>query len=293
MIEMMLKRLIDIVIVLIFAPIILIFVILISLTLLAKQGRPIFFAQNRVGKNNQLFKLYKFRTMETTAEEDFHKSHYLDLAKGKNIIPSNSPLEPIRIENDDRITRYGAFLRKTSLDELPNILNVLTGDMSIVGPRPLVNYEAELYGDFNRKVTHIDLTNYEPLMSRIDEQGFEIMNEENKPNNDTHASIDDFMKIDLRVAKVVYASEVEGADKLIQLTLDVGELGQKTVFAGIKSKYSQDSLIDKLVVLVFNLAPRKMRFGLSEGMVLASSDEEGGIFLLSPDTGAKPGQKIK
>jgi methionyl-tRNA synthetase len=101
------------------------------------------------------------------------------------------------------------------------------------------------------------------------------------------------MKIDLRVAKVVDASEVEGADKLIQLTLDVGELGQKTVFAGIKSKYSPDSLIDKLVVLVFNLAPRKMRFGLSEGMVLASSDDEGGIFLLSPDTGAKPGQKIK
>jgi methionyl-tRNA synthetase len=130
-------------------------------------------------------------------------------------------------------------------------------------------------------------------MSRIDEQGFEIMNEETKPNNETHASIDDFMKIDLRVAKVVDASEVEGADKLIQLTLDVGELGQKTVFAGIKSKYSPDSLIDKLVVLVFNLAPRKMRFGLSEGMVLASSDDEGGIFLLSPDTGAKPGQKIK
>ena len=149
------------------------------------------------------------------------------------------------------------------------------------------------YGDFNGKVTHIELTNYEPLMSRIDEQGFEIMNEETKPNNETHASIDDFMKIDLRVAKVVDASEVEGADKLIQLTLDVGELGQKKVFAGIKSKYSADSLIDKLVVLVFNLAPRKMRFGLSEGMVLASSDDEGGIFLLSPDTGAKPGQKIK
>ena len=119
MIEMMLKRVIDLAIVIIISPIILFLVILISFTLLFKQGRPIIFVQNRVGKNNQLFKLYKFRTMETTAEEDFHKSHYLDLAKGKSIKPNNSPLEPIRIENDDRITAVGRFLRKTSLDELP------------------------------------------------------------------------------------------------------------------------------------------------------------------------------
>ena len=182
------------------------------------------------------------------------------------------------------LTAINAF-KNLSLALMPILPELTNRIFKIIG-----NYA---YGDFNGKVTHIELTNYEPLMSRIDEQGFEIMNEETKPNNETHASIDDFMKIDLRVAKVVDASEVEGADKLIQLTLDVGELGQKTVFAGIKSKYSPDSLIDKLVVLVFNLAPRKMRFGLSEGMVLASSDDEGGIFLLSPDTGAKPGQKIK
>ena len=182
------------------------------------------------------------------------------------------------------LTAINAF-KNLSLALMPILPELTNRIFKIIG-----NYA---YGDFNGKVTHIELTNYEPLMSRIDEQGFEIMNEETKPNKETHASIDDFMKIDLRVAKVVNASEVEGADKLIQLTLDVGELGQKTVFAGIKSKYSPDSLIDKLVVLVFNLAPRKMRFGLSEGMVLASSDDEGGIFLLSPDTGAKPGQKIK
>ncbi len=182
------------------------------------------------------------------------------------------------------LTAINAF-KNLSLALMPILPELTNRIFKIIG-----NYE---YGDFNEKVTHIELTNYEPLMSRIDEQGFEIMNEETKPNNETHASIDDFMKIDLRVAKVVDASEVEGADKLIQLTLDVGKLGQKTVFAGIKSKYSAHSLIDKLVVLVFNLAPRKMRFGLSEGMVLASSDDEGGIFLLSPDTGAKPGQKIK
>ena len=151
MIEMMLKRLFDIAIVLIFSPILLTFAILISFVLLLKQGSPIFFVQNRVGKNNKLFKLYKFRTMEITAEEDFHKSHYLDLAKGKSIKPNNSPLEPIRIENDDRITAVGRFLRKTSLDELPNVLNVINGDMSLVGPRPLVDYESELYGTYNEK----------------------------------------------------------------------------------------------------------------------------------------------
>ena len=151
MIEMMLKRLFDITIIIVFSPFLSIFALIISLILLFKQGRPIFFIQNRVGKNNQKFKLYKFRTMETSAEEDFHKSHYLDLAKGKSIEPNNSPLEPIRIENDDRITNTGSILRRTSLDELPNILNVIRGDMSLVGPRPLVDYESELYGKYNEK----------------------------------------------------------------------------------------------------------------------------------------------
>ena len=145
----MFKRLFDITIVIVFFPLILVLLILISSYLIIKQGRPIFFVQNRVGKDNKSFILYKFRTMEITAEEDFHKTHYLDLAKGKEVKPTNSPLEPIRIENDDRITVSGAFLRKASLDELPNIFNVLLGDMSLVGPRPLVDYESELYGEYN------------------------------------------------------------------------------------------------------------------------------------------------
>ena len=151
MIEMMLKRLFDIAIIIVLSPFLSIFALIISLILLLKQGRPIFFIQNRVGKNNQKFKLYKFRTMETSAEEDFHKSHYLDLAKGKSIEPNNFPLEPIRIENDDRITNTGSILRRTSLDELPNVLNVIRGNMSLVGPRPLVDYESELYGKYNEK----------------------------------------------------------------------------------------------------------------------------------------------
>ena len=170
MIEMMLKRLFDIAIIIVFSPFLSIFALIISLILFLKQGRPIFFIQNRVGKNNQKFKLYKFRTMETTAEEEFHKSHYLDLAKGKSIEPNNSPLEPIRIENDDRITGVGHFLRKTSLDELPNVLNVIIGNMSLVGPRPLVDYESELYGKYNEKRNSVlpGITGLAQVQGRLD-----------------------------------------------------------------------------------------------------------------------------
>jgi lipopolysaccharide/colanic/teichoic acid biosynthesis glycosyltransferase len=166
----MLKKFFDITVVIIFMPLIIIFLILISFYLLIKQGKPIFFVQNRVGKDNKSFKLYKFRTMEITAEEDFHKSHYLDLAKGKRVEPTNSPLEPIRIENDDRITTTGAFLRKASLDELPNVFNVLLGDMSIVGPRPLVDYESELYGDYNLKRCSVlpGITGLAQIQGRLD-----------------------------------------------------------------------------------------------------------------------------
>jgi len=166
----MLKKLFDKTVVIIFMPLIIIFLILISFYLLIKQGKPIFFVQNRVGKDNKSFKLYKFRTMEITAEEDFHKSHYLDLAKGKRVEPTNSPLEPIRIENDDRITTTGAFLRKASLDELPNVFNVLLGDMSIVGPRPLVDYESELYGDYNLKRCSVlpGITGLAQIQGRLD-----------------------------------------------------------------------------------------------------------------------------
>jgi methionyl-tRNA synthetase len=108
-------------------------------------------------------------------------------------------------------------------------------------------------------------------------------------------NIDDFGKIDLRVARIANAEQVEGAAKLLKLTLDIGP-AQKTVFAGIKSAYDPAKLIGRLTVMVANLAPRKMKFGLSEGMVLAASDETGevpGLFLLSPDSGAQPGMRIK
>jgi methionyl-tRNA synthetase len=106
-------------------------------------------------------------------------------------------------------------------------------------------------------------------------------------------SIDDFSKIDLRVARITMAEHVEGADKLLRLTLDVGALGTRQVFAGIKSAYDPEALKGRLTVMVANLAPRKMKFGLSEGMVLAASGEAPGLYLLAPDSGAQPGMKVK
>jgi methionyl-tRNA synthetase len=105
--------------------------------------------------------------------------------------------------------------------------------------------------------------------------------------------IDDFAKVDLRIARIANAEHVEGADKLLKLTLDVGLLGTKQVFAGIKSAYDPETLKGRLTVMVANLAPRKMKFGMSEGMVLAASGDAPGLFLLSPDSGAEPGMKVK
>jgi methionyl-tRNA synthetase len=104
-------------------------------------------------------------------------------------------------------------------------------------------------------------------------------------------SIDEFRKVDLRVVRIVNAEAVVGADKLLKLTLDLGS-ETRTVFAGIKSAYDPAALKGRLTVMVANLAPRKMKFGVSEGMVLAASGEGEGLYLLSPDSGATPGMRI-
>ena len=109
----------------------------------------------------------------------------------------------------------------------------------------------------------------------------------------SRVTIDDFSKIDLRIARIVNAEAVDGADKLVRLTLDIGEANPRTVFAGIKSAYAPESLVGRLTPMVANLAPRKMRFGVSEGMVLAASGDGPGIFLLTPDSGATPGMRVK
>ena len=103
---------------------------------------------------------------------------------------------------------------------------------------------------------------------------------------------DDFTKVDLRIARVVEASHVEGADKLLQLTLSLGGGVTRNVFAGIKKAYEPEALVGRLVMYVANLAPRKMKFGVSTGMVAASGPGGEEVFLLSPDEGSKPGQRV-
>jgi methionyl-tRNA synthetase len=144
---------------------------------------------------------------------------------------------------------------------------------------------------------------YEHLMTRIDPKQVEALIEPNKETPEvtppaaagqaSTISIDDFAKLDLRVAKIVGAEAVDGADKLLKLTVDLG--GEtRTLFAGIRSAYDPTKLVGRLTVVVANLAPRKMRFGTSEGMVLAASGDQGpGIYLLSPDDGAQPGMRVK
>ena len=151
-----------------------------------------------------------------------------------------------------------------------------------------LNIDFSSIDDVDKILTN-KINNYKPLLNRLDKI---IIPEEEDMDNVNLINIDQFSAVDLRVAKIIDAKDVEGADKLLQLNLDVGDLGTRNVFAGIKSAYKPDELIDRLVVLVNNLEPRKMKFGLSEGMVLASSNENG-IYLVSPDDGAKPGMKVR
>jgi methionyl-tRNA synthetase len=106
-------------------------------------------------------------------------------------------------------------------------------------------------------------------------------------------SIDEFMRVDLRVAKILSADLIPGADKLLKLEVDVGELGKREIFAGIRAAYDPGTLVGRLIVVVANLEPRKMRFGVSEGMMLAAGPGGKDIFALSPDSGAAPGMRVK
>ena len=162
------------------------------------------------------------------------------------------------------------------------------------------------WSDANTRLSSHTIGIYTHLMQRVTPEQLEalfeppaVVKEKVTPGGEEIAptiSIDDFAKIDLRIAQIVNCEAVEGSVKLLRLTLDVGEGHTRNVFSGIASMYKPEDLVGKLTVMVANLAPRKMKFGVSEGMVLAAShaDEkaEPGIYVLHPWPGAKPGMRI-
>ena len=155
------------------------------------------------------------------------------------------------------------------------------------------------WGDIAQPLLGHRIAKFVPLLERVDPDAVQAINAEARGETvtevtaqDEQIDIDLFSKIDLRVARIVAASHVEGADKLLELKLDLGG-AERTVFAGIRSAYDPAALVGRHVVVVANLKPRKMRFGTSEGMILAAGDGGKEIFLLGPDTGAEPGMRVR
>jgi methionyl-tRNA synthetase len=198
-----------------------------------------------------------------------------------------------------------------------NLFRLLTIFLQPILPRlaeqveKFLNVSPFTWDDTQTLLLDHTINKYKHLAKRIEDKQIETLVEKSKTtmteSNSTESkkaenknipaiadtiNIDDFVKVDLRVAKIVNAEHVEGADKLLQLTLDIGS-EQRNVFAGIKSAYQPEDLIGKLTVMVANLAPRKMRFGVSEGMVLAAGPGGNDLWILHPDQGAEPGMKIK
>ena len=245
---------------------------------------------NKLSKNIDTEMISKLVNQKNLIIELYEKRNYsklirliMDMADDVNkYINDKTPWKKeLEEANDIATTALNAFYILTIY--LRPILPELTEKVT-----NFLNQDINSFDDINETLKN-DINKYKPLLNRLERI---IISEEKPMNESNNINIDQFSLVDLRVAKIINASEVDGADKLLKLDLDVGDLGKKSVFAGIKSAYTPESLKDKLVILVNNLEPRKMKFGLSEGMVLASSNDDG-IYLISPDDGALPGMKVK
>lgn len=201
---------------------------------------------------------------------------------------------------------------RTSLTSILNAVRVLTLYLKPVLPafaakiEQFLNVKPLTFADTETPLENHTIQKFIRLIERIEKEKVDAMIEESKPQAAAPAvtepvsldeplaaecTIEDFMKVDLRIARITKAAAVEGADKLLALELDLGAL-KKNVFAGIAKAYRPEELVGRLVVCVANLKPRKMKFGISEGMICASGPGGTEVFLISPDTGAKPGQRV-
>ncbi len=219
--------------------------------------------------------------------------------KANRYIDDNKPWVAIkdtaRKDEVQRVCTQGITLFRSLIIYLSPVLPTVANDA-----RNYLGESSWHWRDASTPLLGVTLPKFKPLLNRVEAEQVQRMIEQSQesmpvPENDIEddtISIDDFMKVDLRIARIEKAEPVDGADKLLALTLNVGD-STRRVFAGIKAAYAPESLVGRHVVVVANLAPRKMRFGVSEGMVLASGPGGEDIFLLSPDDGAKPGMRVK
>jgi methionyl-tRNA synthetase len=287
-----------------------------------KQFRSFYGDSNLLGPNSS-FEMRSKSIGESYEQREFGLAirHIMELADKVNEYFDRSKPWELAKKNDE--------VSKQALQEVCSLAIIgffrLTVLLAPIVPSLAQNVAKDLFG-IDRPLTWDDLDHwpseirtFKHLLTRVEEKqldalfGIEAVPQVNAPQrhaekqqhaarehsvSDATISIDDFNKLDLRVAKIVKAEQVEGADKLLKLTLDLGAdaagaAQTRTVFAGIKSAYAPAQLEGQLAVVVANLAPRKMKFGVSEGMVLAASGEGPGIFLISPGNGAQPGMRVK
>ncbi len=245
----------------------------------------------------------------SASEEIIQNYENLNYAAAVRTITGLSDLANRYVEQNQPWTTIKTDPEKTrmTLTAVVNTVRILTIYLKPILPafaekiQRILGVENLSFADIRSTLEEKNINDFERLFERVTKEQVNAMIEDSKETGEKkpmttepikpECTIQDFEKIDLRIAKVVTAEPVEGADKLLRLQLDVGGI-QKTVLAGIAHAYKPEELKDKLVILFANLKPRQMRFGLSEGMILASGTGGKDIFMLTSDPGAVPGTKI-
>jgi methionyl-tRNA synthetase len=248
----------------------------------------------------------EFAAESETIAEHYERREYskairnvMSLAdKANRYIENKKPW--VMIKDDSRVDNVQAVCTQ-GLNLFRTLMVYLTPVMPSVAADSQALFQEEPWG-WDAATTPLlgqTISKYKPLLTRVEQSQVDKMLEESKEQDaaadassaTAEITIDDFQKVDMRIARVTKAEHVDGADKLVKLTLDLGE-ETREVFAGIKAAYSPEQLEGRLVIAVANLEPRKMRFGVSQGMVLAAGPGGKDIFLLSADSGAEPGMRV-